>query len=111
AYGCQVNAMSVENLFEHYARSGFLYAAKMSRLAPFLSLIKENIRRAMRGGELIHYVVSYQDKMKDVWGSVSSWRSTDNGWTIQHLAATSPVASRAVMLSLSVRVHDYDQSH
>jgi len=36
AYGCKVNAISVDELFRKYEQAGFLYPAKMQRLAPFM---------------------------------------------------------------------------
>lgn len=113
-YGCRVNAWSVERLFERYAQSRFLYPAKMSRLAPHLPEVMNNWRLALRAGELIHWVASYEDPEGGGWASISSWRSTGTGWQTQHLVSTGgPVASRAVMLAgQSVRIADgFDSSH
>ena len=113
-FGCRVNHLSVEALFERYSQSRFLYPAKMSRLTPHLREVMDNWRRALRAGELIHWVASYDDPDGKGWATISSWRSTRTGWQTQHLVSTAgPVASRAVMLAAqSVRIADgWDSSH
>jgi hypothetical protein len=95
-YGCRVNAWPVEQLFERYASTRFLYADKAARLQPYLSEILDNWRRGLRGGELIHWVATYDDPGGG-WATISSWRSTWTGWQTQHLVSTAgPVGSRAV---------------
>lgn len=113
AYGCHVNAISVDELFHRYALAGFLYPAKMSRLNPFWHVIQENWKRALRGGELIHYIVT-ADLPDGSWASLTSWRSTNVGWNTQHLVGIGgPDASRAVMLGTqALRIADqFDCSH
>lgn len=114
AYGCRVNAIDPVALFDRYAEAGFLYPAKRERLAPFMGQIEENWRRALRAGELIHWVATFDEPELDAWASVSSWRSTHGGWSTQHLVSIgSPVGSRAVMLAgQAVRIHDgLDRAH
>src|SRR4051794_31239851 len=113
-YGCRVNAWSVDELFERYARTRFLYPAKLAQLGPHLPEVTENWRRGLRAGELIHWVATYEEPGSDGWASISSWRSSSSGWHTQHLVSTGgPVASRAVMLAgQSVRLADgRDGSH
>lgn len=110
AYGCRVNAISVEELFRRYEQAGFLYPAKLEKLAPFLSTVRENWRQGLRGGELLLYcVVATGDDDPDAWASLACWRSTNNGWQSQHLVSVgNPIASRAVMLSTqAIRSHDW----
>jgi hypothetical protein len=114
AYGCRVNAVTPEELFRRYADAGFLYPAKRQRLAPNLAEIASNWRRALRGGELLHWVATYEDAERDAWASISSWRSTHRGWQTQHLVSIGgPAGSRAVMLAgQAVRIRDgRDASH
>lgn len=113
AYGCRVNAINVDELFRRYELAGFLYPAKMKLLAPFWPLIRENWRRSLRGGELIHYVIS-AELPDEKWAAISSWRNTYVGWNTQHLVGIGgPAATRAVMLSAqAVRIRDgLDGSH
>lgn len=98
AYGCKVNAFGVDELFGTYEQSGFLYPAKMQRLAPFMPLVRDNWEKALSGGDLVHYTVSAQ-KADGGWASITSWRSTRYGWHTQHLTGHGPLASRAVMLA------------
>jgi hypothetical protein len=45
AYVCRVNALSPTELFDRYGRAGFLYSAKMERLAPFMPKVADNWRK------------------------------------------------------------------
>ncbi|MFJ7954872.1 hypothetical protein ACIQ62_01085 [Streptomyces sp. NPDC096319] len=98
-FGCRVNAQPPAELFARYERSRFLYPAKRARLAPYRSLILENWQRARRAGELLHWVVSYEEP-DGGWASLSSWRSTHAGWQTQHLVSSGTLlGGRAVMLA------------
>jgi hypothetical protein len=113
-YGCQVNAFTVDEVFAAYERSRFLYPTKARRLAPHWSSIRSHWQSALRGGELIQYVVTYGDLRNQAWATLTSWRSTHQGWVTQHLVSTGgPVASRAVMLAgQAVRIRDgWDHAH
>jgi hypothetical protein len=114
SYACEVNALSIDELFHRYERSGFLYPAKLKKLAPYLPLVKENWRKARRGGELIQWVATYENPAQNEWASIASWLSTRTGWVTQHLVSMGgPVASRAVMLAgQAVRIADRrDSTH
>ena len=58
SYGCRVYDLSIDDLFEKCRKPGFLYPAKMEKLAPFFPLVKDNWRRARRAGELIQWVAT-----------------------------------------------------
>ena len=45
-FGCEVNRLSIDELFQRYMQTGFLYPDKLERLAPFTGEILENWRRA-----------------------------------------------------------------
>ncbi len=114
AYGCRVNAIDPDALFDRYAEAGFLYPAKCERLRPFMAQITESWHRALRAGELLHWIATYDSEETDSWASISSWRSTHRGWNTQHLVSIGgPVGSRAVMLAgQAVRIADgVDRSH
>ena len=99
AYGVQVNAIGVDELFDLYERTGFLYPEKATRLRPYLQLVKENWDRMLRAGESVLYVMTAGD-VKRGQASLAVWRSTNRGWTYQHLVSeNNPYASRAVMLA------------
>lgn len=99
AYGVQVNALPVDEIFALYERTGFLYPDKAARLLPHLEQVKENWRRMLRAGESLLYVLTAGDK-KHGLASIAVWRTTRNGWTFQHLVSeNNPYASRAVMLA------------
>jgi hypothetical protein len=114
AHGCRVNAIDPIALFERYAEAGFLYEEKRVRLRPYMPTIVENWRRALRAGELVHWVATYDGPSPEAWASISSWRSTHTGWNTQHLVSIGgPAGSRAVMLAgQGVRIGDgFDGAH
>ena len=113
AYGVQINALPVEEIFSLYERTGFLYPDKAARLLPHLSQVKENWRRMLRGGESLLYVLTAGDAKRGR-ASIAVWRTAPNGWTSQHLVSeNNPYASRAVMLAGSAAsyLNGVDLSH
>jgi hypothetical protein len=99
AFGVQVNALPVDDIFSLYERAGFLYPDKAARLLPHLEKVKENWRRMLRAGESLLYVLTAGDQKRGR-ASIAVWRTAKNGWTFQHLVSeNNPYASRAVMLA------------
>lgn len=99
SYGVEVNALSINQLFALYERTGFLYPGKAARLTPHLGQVRENWRRMLRGGESLLYVVSCGNE-KSGRASIAVWRTTHHGWMSQHLVSeNNPLGSRAVMLA------------
>lgn len=99
AYGVRVNALSVEEIFALYERTGFLYPEKAARLLPHLGKVRENWRRMLRGGRSLLYVLTAGDKKRGL-ASLVVWRTTHHGWMSQHLVSeNNPYAARAVMLA------------
>lgn len=99
SYGVKVNAVSVDEIFGLYQRAGFLYPEKAARLRPQWRRIRENWQRMMRGGEMLVWVLTSGDELLG-HASVTVWRTTLNGWVLQHLVSEhNPLASRAVMLA------------
>ncbi|MBI3249569.1 MAG: hypothetical protein HYZ50_23960 [Deltaproteobacteria bacterium] len=114
AYDCHLNAIDPQELFHRYEQAGFLYPEKRERLIPYFPEIAENWRRALRGGELLLWVLTHEDPHSGAWTSVSSWRSTSTGWHTQHLVSLGvPTGARTVLLAAqAVRIHDgFDSSH
>src|SRR5882762_5745266 len=99
AYGVQVNALSVNEVFALYERTGFLYPDKAARLLPHLGQVRENWRRMLNAGDSLLYVLTSGEKKRGL-ASLAVWRTTQNGWMSQHLVSeNNPYASRAVMLA------------
>src|ERR1700720_2165463 len=98
-YGVEVNALTVEEIFALYERTGFLYPDKASRLRPNLELVRDNWRRMLRAGESLLYVLTAGDEKRGL-ASLAVWRTAPHGWMPQHLVSdNNPFASRAVMLA------------
>jgi len=113
-YGCRVNALSVEALFQRYQDAGFLYEEKRLLLEPWLPLIQDNWKKALHAGDALLWVVDYDGHAGGAWASIASWRTTSQGWNTQHLVSIGdPHASRAVILSThAIRMRDYpDRAH
>src|SRR4030081_4163255 len=99
SYGVEVNALSVDQVFELYERTGFLYPEKPSRLRPHLELVRDNWRRMLGAGQSLLYVLTWGDE-KLGRASLAVWRTAPHGWMSQHLVSyNNPFASRAVMLA------------
>jgi hypothetical protein len=99
SYGVQVNELSVDEVFGLYQRTGFLYPEKAARLRPQWARIRENWRRMMRGRDPLLSVLTAGDQAEGR-ASLAVWRTTLNGWVLQHLVSEdNPLASRAVMLA------------
>jgi hypothetical protein len=98
-YGVQVNALSVEKIFELYERTGFLYPEKAARLRPHIAKVKDNWRRMLRSQDSLVSVLTAGDSQRGM-ASLTVWRTAQRGSTLQHLVSEeNPLASRAVMLA------------
>lgn len=105
AYGCRINDISVDELFRRYEAAGFLYPAKLPRLRPYWSLVKENWEKASDPeGRLIKFWIYEKDGS---WATCSTWRTGGCSWLSQHLVATGDVGgSAAVQLSgQAMKIH------
>lgn len=99
AYGVQVNRIDIDELFDLYERTGFLYPEKAARLLPHMDRVKENWRRMLRAEESLLYILTAGDEKRGR-AALAVWRTTRHGWTYQHLVSeNNPYASRAVMLA------------
>src|SRR5207245_4199418 len=99
AYGVQVNAVSVDEIFALYDQTGFLYPDKAARLFPHLEQVRENWRRMLRADDSLLYVLTAGDKKRGR-ASLAVWRTTHHGWMSQHLVSeNNRHESRAVMLA------------
>ena len=97
AFGCHVNAIDTEQLFQKYQDAGFLYEEKRRKLAPHLDRVRENWERALSLGQSLLWFVTFDDPQRAVWASVGSWRTTLRGWNSQHVVSIGgPVGSRGV---------------
>jgi hypothetical protein len=113
SYGVEVNALSIDQLFGLYERTGFLYPDKAARLIPHLDRVKENWRKMLSEREFLLYVLTAGDE-KSGRASIAVWRTTHHGWNSQHLVSeNNPLASRGVILAGSAAsiLQGVDESH
>jgi hypothetical protein len=90
-----------------------VYPAKAARLTPHLGLVRENWRRLLKAGDLLLYVLTAGGEEQGL-ASIAVWRTTNHGWTSQHLVAeNNPLATRAVMLAgtAASMLRGIDESH
>src|SRR5260370_30135857 len=86
AYGVQVNALSVNEIFALYERTGFLYPEKAARLLPHLGQVRENWRRMLQGGDSLLYGLTAGHRQKGL-ASIAVCRTTHYGLASQHLGS------------------------
>ena len=84
----KINEISFDDLFEHYQNVGFLYEEKNNYLKPYITLIKNNWESYLKAGKKILRIVSFSDPQNQKMGTVSLWKTTNNGWVAQHLTST-----------------------
>src|SRR5258708_16940623 len=92
AYGVEVNALSVEDIFALYEHTGFLYPDKAARIFPHPSQVRENWRRILSAGESLLYVLTAGDKKRRP-ASLARWSSTRKRWMSLPLVADSKSVS------------------
>jgi len=95
---CEINALSVEELFFHYKDVNFIYPEKEKRIEPHINLIQENWKKALKSDQNILWVVTVKEPILKRMGSVALWRSTLNGWVSQHLTSTGYAPGVASMM-------------
>ncbi|HTM02587.1 MAG TPA: hypothetical protein VL173_03715 [Vicinamibacterales bacterium] len=94
----RVNALSVDQLFGLYERTGFLYPAKAARLLPHLDAVRDNWLRMLAAEGSLLYILSSADDQDGI-ASIAVWRTTYDSWVWQHLVCErDPLRSRGVML-------------
>ena len=113
SYGVKLNALSVDQLFELYQRTGFLYPAKAARLLPYMDLVRDNWRRLLEGPDSLLYVLTAGEEGEGS-ASIAVWRTTERGWTSQHLVSdNNPLGTRSVILagSAASMLRGTEESH
>jgi hypothetical protein len=98
-YGVKLNALTVDQLFDLYQRTGFLYPAKAARLLPYMDLVRDNWRRLLEAQDSLLYLLTAGEEGEGC-ASIAVWRTTERGWTSQHLVSQgNPLGTRSVILA------------
>jgi hypothetical protein len=104
---CQFNGIDPGDLFRRYEEAGFLYPAKKQRLAPVLSEVLDNWRKAYEAGLALKLVASCEDPESGAWATVGGWRTTHDSWHSQHLVSSGGGATaRVALLGLTARMQE-----
>ncbi len=92
------NCLSFDELYAHYADSGFLYPEKLKKLTPHLDLIRENWTRGWAAGREILLTQVYREQRLKKMGTVTVWKSTRSAWQSQHLTSQNHAAGILYLL-------------
>ncbi len=98
-YDCERNTISVEELFERYNELGFLYPAKQLELDQIWDKVRHNWVQAYKLGGDILRVYTYRSPNGE-FATTTLWRSSQDGWTAEHLVANDPVAAMIMVLGI-----------
>ena len=105
-YGCEINGISVKELFAKYEALGFIYPAKKKRLAKLMPLIEDNWNRLLKITPAILQIVSYQQNNKD-FGTMCMLKSSNNGWLNHHgIANKLPAIALAFLTAQQVHLEN-----
>lgn len=99
-YDCERNTISVEELFNRYNELGFLYPAKQHELDQMWDKVRHNWVQAYKLGGDILRVYTYRAPNGE-FATTTLWRSSQDGWTAEHLVANDPVAAMIMALGVS----------
>lgn len=98
-YDCERNTITVEELFERYNELGFIYPAKKQELEANWDKIRHNWVQAYKLGGDILRVYTYRAPTGE-FATTTLWRSSQKGWTAEHLAANDPVAAMIMVMGI-----------
>lgn len=103
------NQESVEKLFQHYEKVGFLYPEKMALLAPHMSKIISNWKKLLGSKEEFLWIFSRECQNNNNFSSVCAWKQSNFGMHAQHLVSDgNPLLSLKVMLACQFKAeHHY----
>lgn len=96
--GANVNGIKVEDLFQCYDKYNFLYQEKKEKMRYLYPMIKANWSMALDMPWENFLLLTYNRPEKDLFASVSAWRSTSRSYLIQHMVSNQPENTRLIML-------------
>ncbi|GAA0894744.1 hypothetical protein GCM10009122_44250 [Fulvivirga kasyanovii] len=96
--GANVNGIKVEDLFQCYDKYNFLYQEKKEKMRYLYPMIKANWSMALDMPWENFLLLTYNRPEKDLFASVSAWRSTSRSYLIQHMVSNQPENTRLILL-------------
>ena len=96
--GANVNGIKVEDLFQCYDRYNFLYQEKKEKIRYLYPMIKANWSMALDMPWDYFLLLTYNRPEKDLFASVSAWRSTSKSYCLQHMVSNQPENTRLILL-------------
>jgi len=82
-YGCEINKISVDELFQQYEGLGFIYPEKKKRLEKIMPVIKNNWKKVLKIPNPPIKIVTCQDS-KGAFGTMVILKSTNHGALNHH---------------------------
>ncbi len=105
----KINVVTPEELFWWYAKTGFFYPSKKRKLTPYLPIVEDCWRKALKLGEDVFWIATVADAKTNSWASICNWRTTYSGWVSQHLIGTGH-AAYPLMLMLATQTKVINES-
>ncbi|ELR71792.1 hypothetical protein C900_02377 [Fulvivirga imtechensis AK7] len=96
--GANVNGIRVEDLFQCYDKYNFLYQEKKEKMQYLFPMIKANWDMALSMPWENFLLLTYSRPEKDLFASVSAWRSTLRSYCIQHMVSNQAENTRLILL-------------
>lgn len=96
--GANVNGIRVEDLFQCYDKYNFLYQEKKEKMQYLFPMIKANWDMALSMPWENFLLLTYNRPEKDLFASVSAWRSTFRSYCIQHMVSNQAENTRLILL-------------
>lgn len=110
--GANVNGIRVEDLFQCYDRYNFLYQEKKEKMQHLFPMIKANWSMAMTMPWEYFLLLTYNRPEKDLFASVSAWRTTFRSYCIQHMVSNQAENTRLILLHfLNVLAEDITENN
>ena len=103
-FNAALNQESVEQLFNYYEQTGFLYPEKKQLLIPHWNTIVDNWNTLLKSKEELLWIMSTKTNDTNDYASISTWKQSNTGLQAQHLVSTgNPFLSLKVMLAAQFR--------
>lgn len=96
--GANVNGIRVEDLFQCYDKYNFLYQEKKEKMRHLYPMIKANWSMALEMPWEYFLLLTYNRPEKDLFASVSAWRSTPRSYCLQHMVSNQAENTRLILL-------------
>lgn len=96
--GANVNGIRIEDLFQCYDKYKFLYREKKEKMQYLFPMIKANWSMAIEMPWEHFLLLTYNRPEKELFASVSAWRTNSRSYCIQHMVSNQAENTRLILL-------------